>query len=177
MGPPHEDAAPSPEPADATAPGGGTGPVEPGEVHRERVLPSAGTWVAAPALAALTGLAVAPLGAGAVVAAVLAVGGVVALLLRLASPLVVVTRDELVAGRAHIPRSLLGAATGYDGEDARRQRGPALDARAFLVMRGWADGVVRVEVLDPDDPAPYWLVSTHRPADLARALQRRPADG
>jgi hypothetical protein len=29
---------------------------------------------------------------------------------------------------------------------------------------------VRVEVVDPQDPTPYWLVSTRRPDDLARAL-------
>ncbi|MEJ5914202.1 DUF3093 domain-containing protein [Pseudokineococcus sp. 1T1Z-3] len=142
-----------------------------GALFRERVLPSPGAWLAVPALAALSGLAVAPVGTAAVVAAVLGVGGLVALLLVRASPLVVVTAGELRAGRARVPRSVLGPASGYDGEDARRQRGPALDARAFLLMRGWADGVVRVEVADPGDPTPYWLVSTHRPEALARALQ------
>ncbi|WP_212771197.1 DUF3093 domain-containing protein, partial [Pseudokineococcus marinus] len=142
-----------------------------GELFRERVWPSLGTWVAAPALASLSGLAAAPLGVGVVVVVVVAVAAVVVLGLVRNSPVVVVTDGELRAGGARIPRSELGAATGYDGEDARRQRGPVLDARAHLVMRGWADGVVRVEVLDPEDPTPYWLVSTHRPADLARALQ------
>ncbi|WP_298803288.1 DUF3093 domain-containing protein [uncultured Pseudokineococcus sp.] len=142
-----------------------------GVLFRERVWPSLGTWVAAPALASLSGLAAAPLGVGVVVVVVVAVAAVVVLGLVRNSPVVVVTDGELYAGGARIPRSELGAATGYDGEDARRQRGPVLDARAHLVMRGWADGVVRVEVLDPEDPTPYWLVSTHRPADLARALQ------
>ena len=141
--------------------------------YRERVLPSAGSWVAAPALAALSGLAAAPLGLGVVALVVLAVVGLVAVVLLAWSPVVEVSGGELRAGRARIPLSELGAATGYDGEDARQQRGPALDARAHVLMRGWADGVVRVEVTDPEDPAPYWLVSTHRPRRLAAVLQPR----
>jgi hypothetical protein len=30
--------------------------------------------------------------------------------------------------------------------------------------------VVRVELTDPEDPTPYWLVSSRRPDALARAL-------
>jgi len=140
-------------------------------LHAERVWPGVGTWVAAPALAALSGLAAAPLGTTVVVAVVVVVAALVVLGLVVSTPSVVVTTTELRAGSARIPRSDLGAASGYDGEHARQQRGPVLDARAHLVMRGWADGVVRVEVVDPGDPTPYWLVSTRRPADLARALQ------
>ncbi|ROP26664.1 DUF3093 domain-containing protein [Pseudokineococcus lusitanus] len=151
--------------------GGGTAPGA--AAYRERVLPSAGSWVAAPALAALAGLAAGPLGVGVVAVVVVVVAGVVAAVLLAWSPVVEVADGELRAGRARIPLAELGAATGYDGEDARQQRGPALDARAHVLMRGWADGVVRVEVTDPDDPAPYWLVSTHRPRRLAAALQPR----
>jgi hypothetical protein len=31
---------------------------------------------------------------------------------------------------------------------------------------------VRVEITDPADPAPYWLVSSRRPVELAEALSR-----
>ncbi|WP_299036721.1 DUF3093 domain-containing protein [uncultured Pseudokineococcus sp.] len=177
-----EDAAGTPREASADAgaarpspagrPGRGAADRPDADVlHAERVWPGPGTWVFAPVLAALTGIAAAPLGTTVVVAAVLVVGAVVVVGLVRNSPRVVVTTTELRAGGARIPRSDLGAASGYDGEDARQQRGPVLDARAHLVMRGWADGVVRVEVVDPGDPTPYWLVSTRRPADLARALQ------
>jgi hypothetical protein len=40
------------------------------------------------------------------------------------------------------------------------------------VLRPWVDGVVRVALTDPADPAPYWLVSTRRPEVLAAALER-----
>jgi hypothetical protein len=52
----------------------------------------------------------------------------------------------------------------------RRARGPRLDARAYLCLRGWVAGGVRVTLNDPADPTPYWLVSSTDPTALARAI-------
>jgi hypothetical protein len=41
------------------------------------------------------------------------------------------------------------------------------------VTRGWLAQSVRVQVEDPEDDTPYWLVGTRRPEQLAAALQRR----
>lgn len=108
--------------------------------------------------------------AGIVVAAVLYLGCVALLLV--AAPRIQVTGSELIAGKARIPLGLIGAVTTARGEDARQERGPRLDARAWLLIRGWVDPVVRIEITDPQDPTPYWLVSTRRPDALAAALSR-----
>ena len=50
------------------------------------------------------------------------------------------------------------------------QRGQLLDARAYLLIRGWVDPVLRVEVVDSDDPTPYWLLSTRHPESIAAAI-------
>ncbi len=42
--------------------------------------------------------------------------------------------------------------------------------RAFLMLRPYLSRAVRVAITDPADPAPYWLISTRRPDDLAAAL-------
>ena len=91
-------------------------------------------------------------------------------LLLLASPLVEVTDSTFIAGRARLPRNYVGEATAFRGSAATRARGQELDARAWLVIRGWVSPVVKVQVLDENDPAPYWLVSTRRPDDLVKAL-------
>jgi hypothetical protein len=39
-----------------------------------------------------------------------------------------------------------------------------------MLVRGWIPGVVRVELRDPEDPTPYWIVSSRRPQELAKAL-------
>ena len=46
-----------------------------------------------------------------------------------------------------------------------------LDARAWLLVRGWIPGVARITLDDPTDPTPYWLVSTRDPEGLAAALR------
>ena len=90
----------------------------------------------------------------------------------LGAPRLEVTEQGFRAGRAMLPARHIGQAAGFAKEEATRERGPALDARAWLLIRGWVDGVVRVEVADDRDPVPYWLVSTRRPAELVSALER-----
>jgi hypothetical protein len=96
--------------------------------------------------------------------------GVVVLLWALA-PTIEVTEDEFRAGKAHLPRALVGEAAAFTGAEATTQRGPALDARAWTLFRGYVRGVVRVEVADPADPTPYWLVSVRDPAAVVAALR------
>ncbi|MEO8906555.1 MAG: DUF3093 domain-containing protein, partial [Microbacteriaceae bacterium] len=85
-----------------------------------------------------------------------------------------VTDQTFSAGRARIERKMLGDAEAYDGHEATLQRGQKLDARAWLMLRGWVKPVVKIAVLDRDDPAPYWLISTRRPAELVRVLSTAP---
>lgn len=88
----------------------------------------------------------------------------------MSSPTITVTATEFTAGRASIERTFLGAVEAFDGHDATLERGQRLDARAWLMIRGWVSPVVKIDVLDPEDPAPYWLVSTRRPRELQRVL-------
>lgn len=106
---------------------------------------------------------------GVICAAVLYTAIVV--LLVIGSPRIEVKDGLFIAGRARLPLPNIGRATGYTGTDATAQRGPKLDARAWLLIRGWISPVVKVELDDADDPTPYWLVSTRHPADLVEALK------
>lgn len=74
------------------------------------------------------------------------------------------------AGRARIEARHLGAAQALDAERTRRVAGREADARAFLVLRPYLKRAVLVEIADPADPAPYWLVSSRRPDELAAAV-------
>ena len=86
------------------------------------------------------------------------------------TPTVEVTDGMFRAGRARIERRYIGAARPFEGAEATAERGGRLDARAWLLVRGWIPGLVRVDLTDPGDPTPYWLVSTRRPDALAKAL-------
>ena len=83
---------------------------------------------------------------------------------------VAVEPDGLVAGRARLPLWAVGPVEVLDAEAARRARGSEADPRAYLLLRSYVGGAVRVVVDDPADPVPYWYVSTRRPEQLAAAL-------
>jgi hypothetical protein len=79
------------------------------------------------------------------------------------------------AGRAKIELHHLGAAVALDKDATRRAAGVEADARAYLLLRPYLSRAVRVEVTDPADPAPYWLVSTRHGEALVRALSEHRA--
>lgn len=75
------------------------------------------------------------------------------------------------AGRARIEGVHLGAVAALDPEETRRVAGPEADARAYLLLRPYRKRAVRVQITDPADPTPYWLVSSRDPEALARAVR------
>jgi hypothetical protein len=93
-------------------------------------------------------------------------------LLAYGSPRLEVSDGVFRAGRAHIGAEHLGTAEALDAERSRRVAGPEADARAYLLLRPYLPRAVRVEITDPADPAPYWLVSSRHPDELASALTR-----
>jgi hypothetical protein len=106
-----------------------------------------------------------------------AVAGVVAgaFIVRSAA-LVQVTDRELVAGRARIPLEGIGEPVALDAERTRWLRGPGIDPAAYRLVRGWVATSVQVDLVDPHDPTPYWLVATRHPEELVHALDAARAD-
>lgn len=76
------------------------------------------------------------------------------------------------AGRARVEAIHLGLVEALDAEQTRRTAGREADVRAYLLLRPYLKRAVRVQITDPVDPAPYWLVSSRRPDELAGALVR-----
>ncbi len=146
----------------------------------ERLWPGPSGWLIVLATAVVSGVALLPVGTTPAVIAVVT-GLAIAVAVAVATaPRVQVVAGELHAGSAHIPLGLLGEVTVLDRSGVRRAMGPELDARAFVCLRAWVDGAVRVEVTDPGDPTPYWIVSTRWPEALAEAIEpdgERPATG
>jgi Protein of unknown function (DUF3093) len=77
---------------------------------------------------------------------------------------------ELRAGEARLPLRYVGHVDVVPREGKQAALGPELDPAARLVHRAWIGPVVRIEVTDPDDDTPYWIVSTRDPDALVRAL-------
>ena len=107
--------------------------------------------------------------AWAVTAVALAV--MVAAFLTYGSARVEVRDGRLRAGLASVPLSYVGSVEALDADAMRRQAGVDADARAYLLLRPYLKRGVRVDLSDPADPTPYWLVACRRPQELVAALE------
>ena len=144
-------------------------------VFRERLWPGPLGWSFVLGFAAFVLVAVLPVHEGAAFAAS-AAAVVLGLAVAVRTATVVTVSDgELRAGRAHIPVAVLGTARSLDRGGVRAALGPGSDARAFACLRSWIPGAVEVQVEDPADPTPTWLVSTRRPSDLVAAIETQKA--
>lgn len=139
--------------------------------YRERLGPSLWFLVSAALAGPMAALVLAPIDTTFALLIGAAVAVAVVILLVAAAPVVEVRNGELRAGRAHIDVALLGEPDALAGDEARHARGPGLDPRSWHLIRGGIDGVVVVPVIDPDDPAPVWVVSTRTPDRLVAALR------
>ncbi len=100
----------------------------------------------------------------------LALAGLALAFLAYGSARVTVSEGRLHAGKARIGLEHVGEVTTLDADAMRLQAGRDADARAYLLLRPYLKRGVRVEITDPADPAPYWLISSRRPEHLAAAL-------
>ncbi|MEI8231852.1 MAG: DUF3093 domain-containing protein [Actinomycetes bacterium] len=89
------------------------------------------------------------------------------------SPLVIVSEAELRVGRVKVPTVLIGKVSSISKADAFVERGPNLDPNSFLRFQIGVRGLVKINIVDPKDPPPYWLVSTRQPKRLVEALTRK----
>lgn len=78
--------------------------------------------------------------------------------------------DGLRVGRSHLTPEFMGDVTVLNGPAFRHLLGADADARAWMRTRAYVPGGVRVDVADPRDPVPYWLISCRKPESVATAL-------
>jgi hypothetical protein len=151
-----------------------SGPATPTTDERvlERLWPSLSVWVFVVVVAIGFGLVVAPFGAAVMAVVMVVMLGVLGGLLLAWTPTVGVDGEDFVAGSARIPVHFLGPPEVFDAAGMRQARGPGLDARTFLCLRGWIGPGLRMPVTDPADPVPSWLVSARHPQRLADAIRR-----
>jgi hypothetical protein len=83
---------------------------------------------------------------------------------------VAVADGELWVDDAHLPVRYVADAVPLDAGGRREVLGVGADPLAFVVQRPWIGGAVQVVLDDPEDPTPFWVVSSRRPTELAAAL-------
>jgi hypothetical protein len=140
-------------------------------VFQERLWPSLGMWGFAFIMTSSLGIAYSQaygkeLGFIVAISTTLAV----AIGLMVNTPLIQVDELNLRAGRARLPLEYVGKVQILDDVQSRRARSTDANSNAHFQLRGGIKGSVIVEVTDPQDPHPYWQVSTRKPDALIAAL-------
>ena len=79
---------------------------------------------------------------------------------------------ELRIDKAHIDLKYLGKITVLDSDAMRLLRTRDADPAAFLAIKFWASKGIKIEISDPRDSTPYWLVTSKRGEKLAALLTK-----
>jgi hypothetical protein len=81
---------------------------------------------------------------------------------------------ELHIRGAHLPLHYVSGVVALDAATLRRVIGREGDPAAYVSIRPWVGPGVQLWLDDPEDPTPYWIVSTRHPqrvVDLIRQQQ------
>lgn len=81
-----------------------------------------------------------------------------------------VNEDDFHVDDATLPRRYIAKVEPLSGTPLRDALSAGLHPIAFVIQRPWVRGAVRVWLNDDNDPTPYWIISTRRPAELSQAL-------
>ncbi|GAA4385333.1 DUF3093 domain-containing protein [Tsukamurella soli] len=90
----------------------------------------------------------------------------VVLLWSMSRATVEVRDGEVWAGNAHLPVELITRAAAVPKSAKTAAMGRQLDPAAFLFHKGWVGTLVVLVLDDPEDPTPYWMVSTRHPEKI-----------
>ena len=77
---------------------------------------------------------------------------------------------ELWAGGAHLPVSVMSRSAVVPRTAKSAALGRQRDPASFVLHRNWVGPMVLVVLDDPDDPTPYWMVSSRHPDRILAAL-------
>ena len=96
--------------------------------------------------------------------------GVLVLIAIRSRMIIEVDEKELKINNAHIDRKYLSEVKVLDVEAMRNARGRDADPSAYLAIRFWSPRGVLIRVNDSRDSTPYWLISSKRGDELAKAI-------
>lgn len=92
-----------------------------------------------------------------------------ALLIGWGSAVVSVDSEGIRVGRANIDWVYVADVVPLDRQATQNQLGVASDPRGWFFTRPYIATAIRVDLDDPADPHPFWLVSTRQPNNLVDA--------
>jgi hypothetical protein len=82
-----------------------------------------------------------------------------------------VADGQLLVRGARLPLRYVSGVVALDARTLRRVVGREGDPMAFISIRPWIGPGVQFQIDDPEDPTPYWIVSSRHPDRLVAALR------
>ncbi|SER45002.1 DUF3093 domain-containing protein [Corynebacterium cystitidis] len=76
----------------------------------------------------------------------------------------------LLVNQANLPSTVVDRSMVVPESAKRNALGRQLDPAAFVVSHGWVKGLTLIVLDDPEDPTPYWLISSKNPQALLEAF-------
>jgi len=83
---------------------------------------------------------------------------------------ITLTKGWLLVGPAAIERAFIHNFMPLDFKEFKRIRGVDADPASYLQIRFWVNTAIKIDLRDPKDKTPYWLISTNRANELAKLL-------
>ena len=83
---------------------------------------------------------------------------------------ITVTKGWLLVGPAAIERAFIHNFKALEFKEYKRIRGVDADPASYLQIRFWVNTAIKIDLRDPKDKTPYWLISTNRANELAKLL-------
>jgi len=99
------------------------------------------------------------------------IAGCTAFLIAMSQGAIEVRDGTLRAGKAALPLTTVSEVVALDENQTTRLRGPRADPAAHLYSRPYLKESVYLAVA-PSGAAPYWLIGTRHPAELAAVIER-----
>ena len=83
---------------------------------------------------------------------------------------ITVTKGWFLVGPAAIERAFIHNFKALEFKEYKRIRGVDADPASYLQIRFWVSTAIKIDLRDPKDKTPYWLISTNRANELAKVL-------
>ena len=83
---------------------------------------------------------------------------------------ITVTKGWLLVGPAAIERAFIHNFKALEFKEYKRIRGVDADPASYFQIRFWVSTAIKIDLRDPKDKTPYWLISTNRANELAKVL-------
>jgi hypothetical protein len=85
-----------------------------------------------------------------------------------AAPTLSLSSKTLSIGNVQIPTQYVKAITVIEQSSQQSEKGPKLNPSAYVRFQVGVKGLLKVELNDPNDPTPYWLISSRNPDLVAK---------